>query len=143
MDTEKVIERQKLDNGMEFVLSERSRIMAGDRWLVELLCEAYVPVDDSFWEVVSDEDPNLLATIKEKLGNKLVYSFSKKRNFVDAGERERTLQVMMQQINSTILKYLHKAAFPLSLFKKQYQDTRQKVLIQQAINQNEKPLSGK
>jgi hypothetical protein len=134
VDTEKVIERKQLKNGMELFLYDRSRVMAGDRWLVELQCEAFIPIDDSFWEAFADEEPELLSTIKDVLGEKLVFSTHKKRNFVDAGECEKTLQEMVQQIKSSVMEYLQKPAFPLSLFKKQYQDTRQKLLIQQQIN---------
>ena len=37
---------------MELVLHELSQFMAGDRWLVELLCQAYIPIDETFWAIV-------------------------------------------------------------------------------------------
>ena len=77
MDTEKVIERKQLKNGMELFLYDRSRVMTGDRWLVELQCEAFIPIDDSFWEAFADEEPELLSTIKDVLGEKLVFSTQK------------------------------------------------------------------
>ena len=50
---EKIIKRQHLDNGMEIILYDRSRPMAGDRWQVELQCEAYIPIEDSYWKTAA------------------------------------------------------------------------------------------
>ena len=139
-ETGKIIECQQLDNGMELILYDRSRIMAGDRWLVDLLCEAHIPIDDSYWRIVADEDPQYLPDIKEMLGGKLVFTTNKKRNFVDDEEREAGLQEMIAQVYGSILVYLNRPDFPLRLFKKQYRDSRQKVLIHQAMNRPEKSI---
>ena len=126
---------------MELVLHELSQFMAGDRWLVELLCQAYIPIDETFWAIVSPEDVQLLPRIREMLGEKLVFASSKKRNFVDAEERQRVLQDMEQQVYDSILEYLDRPHFPLKLFKKQYKECRQKVLIQAAMNPAESSLA--
>lgn len=62
---------------MELVLHELSQFMAGDRWLVELLCQAYIPIDETFWAIVPPEDVQLLPRIREMLGEKLEFASSK------------------------------------------------------------------
>ena len=134
-ETEKVIEQQQLDNGIELILFDRSRVTAGDRWQVELKCEALVPIDGSYWDMMAQEDPKLLPDIRKILGEQLVFVATKQRNFVDAKEREAVLQEMVQQVYNSMLEYLKKPHFPQKFFKKKYRETYQKVLIQQAMDQ--------
>ena len=134
-ETEKVIEQQQLDNGIELILFDRSRVTAGDRWQVELKCEALVPIDGSYWDIMAQEDPKLLPDIRKILGEQLVFVATKQRNFVDAKEREAVLQEMVQQVYNSMLEYLKKPHFPQEFFKKKYRETHQKVLIQQAMDQ--------
>ncbi len=133
-DTGKIIDQLHLENGIELLLYDRSRVTAGDRWLVELKCEAHIPIDESYWDMVTDEEGRLLPDIRKILGDRLVFVATKQRNFVDANERETVLQEMVQQVHSSMLEYLKKPHFPQEFFKKQYRDARQKVLIQQAMD---------
>jgi hypothetical protein len=132
-ETGEIIERQQLENGMELILYDCSQMIAGDRWLVDIRCEACIPVDTSYWEIMAHEESRSHLAIREMLGEKLVFSSSKKRSFVDAGEKETILKEMVQQVYDSILKYLNRPDFPQRLFKKQYRDARQKVLLQQAM----------
>jgi hypothetical protein len=132
-DTGKIIDQQHLENGIELLLYDRSRVTAGDRWQVELKCEAHIQIDESYWDMVTEEEDRLLPDIRKILGDRVVFVATKQRNFVDANERETILQEMVQQVHSSMLEYLKKAHFPREFFKKQYRDARQKVLIQQAM----------
>ena len=130
---EKFIKRQQLDNGMEIILYDRSRPMAGDRWQVEVQCEAYIPIEESYWKTAAQEDQQILAGIRIRLGERLVQTFSKKHIFVAEQDRERLLQEMVQQIYSGLMEYLKRPDFPLRLFKKKYFEARQNLLLQQAM----------
>ena len=132
-ETGKQIEQQQLENGMELLLYDRSRVIAGDRWQVELRCEVHIPVDESYWYMMDQEDPQLLPDIRNILGDRLVFVTTKQRNFVDAEERETVIQEMVQQVYNSMLEYLKKPQFPQEFFKKQYRETLQKVLLQQSI----------
>ncbi len=133
-DTGKIIDQQQLENGIELLLYDRSRVTAGDRWQVELKCEAHIQIDESYWDMVTEEEDRLLPDIRKILGDRVVFVATKQRNFVDANERETVLQEMVQQVHSSMLEYLKKPHFPQEFFKKQYRDARQKVLIQQAMD---------
>lgn len=132
-NTGKIIEQRKLENGMELLLYDLSRVMAGDRWLVELKCETRIPIDAGYWERIEKEEERLFENVRKLMGEHLVFATTKKRNFVDAGERDDALQEMVEQVYSSMLGYLQKPNFPEKLFRKQYHDARQKVLIQQAM----------
>jgi hypothetical protein len=129
----RIIERRKLENGIELILYDRSRIMSGDRWLVVLVCETHVPVEDNSWNLMAGEEPQLAAEIRKMLGEKLSYSSSKKRTFVEGKEKEAALQEMMQQVYDSTLKYLKRHDFPGRLLKKQYRDARQQVMLCEAM----------
>jgi hypothetical protein len=133
-ESKRIIQRQHLDNGIELILYDRSRVLAGDRWLVDLLCEAHLCIDECYWENLPDEDVQLLTDIKKMLGKKLVYAINKKRKFVASFEKETILHEMVQELQDAILEYLKRPAFPERLFKKQYQDSRQKILVSKAMS---------
>ena len=132
VETGKIIKQQQLENGIELILFDRSRVTAGDRWQVQLICEAYIPIDESFWDMVVKEESQLLPDIRNILGERLVFVTTKQRNFVDAEELENVLHEMVQQVHNSMLEYLKKPHFPQAYFKKQYRETIQKVLLQQA-----------
>ena len=132
--TGKILEHKKLDNGMELFLYDRSRVMAGDRWQVELKCEAHIPIDESYWGMVEHDDPQLLADVKRILGKRLMFVTTQKRIFIDATERETVFQEMVQQVYSSMLEYLKKPHFPQKFFMRQYRDACQNVLLRQAMN---------
>lgn len=129
-----IVCRHRLGNGIELILLDRSRVTAGDRWLVELKCQAHIKPDESFWAMVAGEDPALQEDIREKIGDRLVFETTKQRNFIDADERETVLQEMVRQVYTSMLEYLKKPHFPQEFFKKQYRETRKKLLIERAMN---------
>ena len=129
----KLIKKQRLKNGIELFMYDQSRLMAGDRWQVELKCEAHIPIEKSFWDIVEHEDSQLASEISKILGDRMVFVTTRQRNFVDVKEQEPVFQEMMQQVFNAILKYLEKPHFPQELFKKQYSDAHKKVLIRKAM----------
>lgn len=133
-NSEKIIEQQQLENGIELLLYDRSRLTAGDRWQVQLICEAHIPVDESCWEKVIEDDHGLLSDIRKMLGERLVFVTTRQRNFIDAKEYEKVLQEMVHQVHSSMLEYLVKPHFPREFFRKQYREARQKVLLRQAMD---------
>ena len=140
-ETGKIIRRLKLDNGMELTVYDRSKIMAGDRWLVELLCEAYIPITEKFWQRVPAGDAGHLPAVRKMLGEKLVFASTRKHNFVDIKDREQVLEEMVRRLYDSTLEYLSRPNFPLRLFQKQYSECRRKVLIQDAMDQAKKSAS--
>jgi len=130
---ERIIEQQKLENGIQLILFDKSKITAGDRWLVELRCEAHIPVDEGLWETASEDDSKIQAEIRKILGDHLVFESIKQRNFVDERERENVLQEMVRQVHSSIFEYIGRPHFPQKFFKMQYRETRKKLLLRQAM----------
>jgi hypothetical protein len=133
-ESERIVERHQLENGTEIILYDHTRSMSADRWIVELQCVAYIPVDDSYWNMAAGEDQQILAGIRKKIGDRLTHTFSQKRIFVPEEEREHLLQEMVHQVYSGMMEYLKKPNFPSKLFKKLYHENRQRLLLQQAMD---------
>ena len=91
----KLIKQQRLENGIELFMYDQSRLMAGDRWQVELKCEAHIPIEKSFWDIVEHEDSQLASEISKILGDRMVFVTTRQRNFVDIKEQEPVFQEMM------------------------------------------------
>ena len=134
-DTGEILNKRRLENDMELILYDYSRSMTEDRWIVEIHCKAFIPLNESFWAAVSDEDSRHNSVIREMLGDKLVFASSKKRIFVKAEERDALLREMVQQLYDSTLAYLNRLDFPRRLFEKQYRDALRKVLIREAMGQ--------
>jgi len=133
-EKEKILERQLLENGMELIIYDRSRLLAGDRWLVEILCEAHVPCKEDYWDSVPDKDREKITAVRSLLGEKLVFSSSEKRTFVDAEDKDTVCEEMVKRVYDSMLNYLNRPDFPLRLFQKQYQEARGKMMIREAMN---------
>ena len=133
MENSNIIEQQQLDNNIEFKLTDRSRLTAGDRWMVEVFCEASMPIDESNWDKVSGDDPALIKEIREVLGEQLVFSTIRQRNFIDEKERDAIIHEMVEQIHNHILEYVKKPHFPDAPSKPPPQEARQKVIIRRAM----------
>ena len=134
MEKGRIIEEHQLENGIELLLIDRSRVTVGNRWLVELQCEAHIRTDEGCWDLFGGEDPRLQGDIRKILGNRLVFRITKQRNFIDASQRETVLGEMVQQVHGSMLAYLNRPHFPQEFFKKQSRETRKKLLLQQAMN---------
>jgi hypothetical protein len=138
--TGEIIDRRQLENGMELIIYDCSRSMTEDRCIIEIQCKAFISLEKSYWDTVADEDMRYSQAIREMLGEKLVFSSSQKRTFVDAEEKETILREMVQQVYDSILEYLNRPYFPHRLFEKLYKDARRKVLIREDMDQSGKAL---
>jgi hypothetical protein len=79
---EKLIETITLPNGLILELWDKSRPMAGDRWLIALLAKVEVPVLPEYFSTLNNSEQayrDLLAAYTDPL----VFTQEKTRHFVD------------------------------------------------------------
>lgn len=124
------IAEKKIRDGIAVTFYDRSRKIAGDRWLVELVGKAEVSVAEHFWSAVDEKDEKLLACVRKELGNRLTFSLSRVRNFVDQEEKQQTLDEMIRRFEENILQYLDAPNFSQKLFVKQYNDAKKKCITE-------------
>jgi hypothetical protein len=90
-----LLSRHPLANGVVLELWNRSRPVAGDRWLVSLEARIAVPVEPG--ALPADLQPHA-AEVKEALGDEIIFSQTDDRNFIAAGDVPEILQDMQDRI---------------------------------------------
>ncbi len=113
-----LIDRKKIADRIEVSFFDLSRPLAGDRWLLELRCEATVPIGEE-WRA---EAPEAAAS----LGEYLTFATTKVRHFVDQGEKTEVLQELQKEMEATLFPYLAGPSFPLRLWQRACQEWQQK-----------------
>ena len=120
---EKLIDKIKLENGLTLELYDRSKHVAGDRWLVSFLACMEVGVEREYFE---DQDPSNLPfdAIRKAVGDKVTYRYEKTRNFIKETEKDEVLKGLKERFLSATLGYLSSLDFALKLILKKYQDAK-------------------
>jgi len=110
----------QLANGLIVTLSDRSKPMAGDRWLVRLELSATMPIPAAYWPANQNRD--LLCRIQETMRDKLTYDKLLGKHFVAADDMPLILTGFIQQAETNIIPYLANPAFPQRLFAERYKE---------------------
>ncbi len=124
-----ILEEKKMDNGATVTITDQSRIMAGDRWLVKVVCEASLPVQEDFFNTVQGVEQGLLDAVREKMGRLLTFSVAKERIFVDAAEKDEVLKGLEEQVNANMLTYFNTPSFPQKLFAKRFAEVKEECFV--------------
>ena len=98
-------------NGIEITVTDQSRKIAGDRWLVKIQCR----VESSICRP-SPSSPDCAVFPKEEENHKKASKvFNRERNFIDNNEREFVVDDLLQQMKSTLFPYLRKRSAAVGL----------------------------
>ena len=124
-----VLGKKELENGATVTVTDQSRVMAGDRWLIKVECAAQMPIADDFYAAYASEDAKLLDAIKEKMGGFLTFAVTKERIFVDAAEKDEVLKGLEEQVSSNMLGYLNNPNFPEKLFAKRFVEVKEECVV--------------
>ena len=120
-----VIEQRKLENNMTLTVHNQSKKMAGDRWLIKIVCEAEIPVEEGFFSRVAEEDLDLQAEVREGMAGAIRFSVIKERTFIAESEREAMVARMVTEIMDNMVVYLNRVDFPERLFARKYAELRE------------------
>ena len=120
-----IIEQCRLENNMTLTVSDQSKKMAGDRWLVRIVCEARIPVGEEFFSRMVEEDYALQTEVREAMAGALSFSVVKERTFVADAERAALVELMVAEIMANMLTYLNRPEFPERLFARKYEKVRE------------------
>ena len=119
---EQAVETVALANGLTLELYDRSRPVAGDRWLVCFMARIVVPVEPRFFDEKSAGIS--LDAVRESVGSHALYVREKKSNFVDAKEKNKEFEKLKGDFLKTSLGYLSHPGFPAKMVLRAYQDSR-------------------
>ncbi len=125
MIKKKLIEKIRLSNGLDLELLDGSRVLAGDRWLVSLEARIEMPVDRSHLDGIKDAD-QIIEILRRQYGEKVVYSYTQERHFVDEKEKESVFNQFKENVKN-ILSYLSHPNFVQKALLARYRDLKRKV----------------
>ena len=112
-----------MSNGLILELYDRSRRVAGDRWLVSLLAKVEVPILPEYFSTLEHGEQAQHEMIAA-YGDPLVFTQEKVRHFVDEKAREDVLATLCQRFKNTLVAYLGSPKFASSYVLKKYGDLR-------------------
>ncbi len=116
---EKIIEKKKLENGLILVLVDRSRKIAGDRWLVKFAAEIKIPVRDVLTGAGASSTADV-DKIADLLGDEVIHTYEDERNFIDDSEKDAVLDGMLDSYLNTSFAYLSNPEFPRRFVLREY-----------------------
>ncbi len=116
---EKIIKEKRMENGLTLAVHDRSRKIAGDRWLVKITAEIKIPVKDVMAGQDAPSNPGV-EKITELLGDEVAYEYQDERNFVDDSEKEAVLNEMLDSYMNSSFAYLSNPEFPRRVILREY-----------------------
>ena len=120
---EKLIDKIELENGLTLELYDRSRPVAGDRWLVSFVARIDVEVKSEYFEgQQATEFP--FEDIQAAAGKKVTYRNEKTRNFIAEAKKDEVFRGLKERYLGASLGYLSSPDFPRKLILRQYHEVR-------------------
>ena len=116
-----LIETISLPNGLILELWNKSRPMAGDRWLISLLAKIEIPVLPEYFSTL-DNGEEAYRELLAAYGDPLVFTQEKTRHFVDEKDTKDVLAGICQRFKDNLLSYLGNPRFALLYVMKKYGD---------------------
>jgi hypothetical protein len=116
-----IVKEIELENNHTLVISDCSRKISEDAYVVVMKANMEIKVDDKLF---SDEPVSefKFEDIRSVLGDHIVYEYRLERNFIMDHEKEEVFGSLMASFLDNIGKYVAKPAFPRKLVLKEYKD---------------------
>ncbi len=94
MNSERLLSRYLLNNGLTLEFWDYSRPIAGDRWFVLLEVRIAIPIRP---DTLPPELRGQADQVKEALGDEIIFSHKDERNFIAATEAPKILKDMQDR----------------------------------------------
>ncbi|MCP4105170.1 MAG: hypothetical protein GY749_06485 [Desulfobacteraceae bacterium] len=123
---ELLIKEIELENGLILKLYDRSRMIAGDRWLLSLIAKVEIFTDNV---LLSEDDCKSGINpddIKKELGDCVVFEQKRERNFVGHSVKDETFGSMCDLLTDSSVSYLSHADFPKKFVLKKLKEHMEK-----------------
>ncbi|MEW6428398.1 MAG: hypothetical protein AB1568_10225 [Thermodesulfobacteriota bacterium] len=114
-----------LANGLELTVTDRSRPLAGDRWLVRLACELRLPPDKTGALLAELPPETPVAAVGERLCREGVLQvIVRERNFIAAAEVDGAREELLRNLTGPLLSYLQSRSYPERMLARRLQELR-------------------
>ena len=116
INSERLVHRQPLPNGLTLELWDHSRAIAGDRWYALMETRIIIPVKKY---LPPDLKPHADQVV-EALGEGIVFSRQEERNFIATAEITDIIQEMQDRMLQLVPGYFGHRDFPAKFIRKTY-----------------------
>jgi len=120
-----LFETLKLPNGLTLEIRNRSRLLAGDRWLVSLEARVDIPLRMSHLDSVP-EKAHAFSLLEKTLGPTVTYSYTRDRHFVSRDQKEAVFLEVLDTLKRNTLAYLSHPDFARKLTLSKYRELKKK-----------------
>ena len=110
-----------LENGLRLKLFDRSRKLAGDRWLVSFIARIEILIKDSLLKGDGSSLLNFDEAVKA-LGEKLLFEQKRDRIYIDEKEKDEVMKKIQDSFLSASISYLSRSDFPEKYILKKFND---------------------
>ncbi len=126
-----LLDTTPLDNGLKLHFYDQSRPVAGDRWLVQLLIDLPISVDDSILQGLPASDPPF-GDFLDRFGPTIHYQVTKTRHFVPQEDTKAILADLRNEFLAAGIGYLNHPEFPRRYVLKVYKEWAEKEKFRRA-----------
>lgn len=126
-----LLESITLDNGLEIRFYDQSRPVAGDRWMVQLLIDLPITLDDSILKNLPASEPHFREFL-DQFGTSVHYQLTKTRHFVPQEETKSILNELRREFVSAGIDYLRHPDFARRYISKIYREWTEKERFRRA-----------
>lgn len=132
----KLVKTIGLKNNLKLKIYDRSKKMAGDRWLVKMIAQVDIPVS-SVPETLhdlqhypdSDKDE-----ILKLLGSVVIFEQKRERFFIDESKKESVFNEVCDHFVKSTINYLSHPDFPKKYVIIKFREKKKKALLEAAID---------
>jgi NhaP-type Na+/H+ and K+/H+ antiporter len=118
---EKVVKEVKLENNQTLMISDVSRKISEDAYIVIMKAKMEIPIEKNLF---SDKEQKnfFFEDIIDKIGKVAVYEYLAERNFIMADDKDALFERLVDDFFETLVKYISMSDFPKKLILKRYKD---------------------
>jgi len=117
----RLIENMHLENGLALEMFDKSRPIAGDRWLVSFEARIEVEVRREYFRNQHKADVSF-EDIRAAVGERVLYCYETVRNFIGKTEKDDIFKELKKRFLNTNIGYLSGPDFPPRLILRKYKE---------------------
>lgn len=133
----KLVKTIGLKNNLKLKIYDRSKKMAGDRWLVKMIAQVDIPVSsvtETLHDLQHDPDSDKDEILK-LLGSAVTFEQKRERFFIDESKKESVFNEVCDHFVKSTINYLSHPDFPKKYVIIKFREKKGKALLEAAIAQ--------
>ena len=133
----KLVKTIGLKNNLKLKIYDRSKKMAGDRWLVKMIAQVDIPVSSvtvTLHDLQHDPDSDKDEILK-LMGSVVTFEQKRERFFIGESKKESVFNEVCDHFVKSTINYLSHPDFPKKYVIIKYREKKKKALLEAAINQ--------